>query len=236
MPTRFRLGIRIGLPAVFLIFVLILLGISLMKKPRLPRPMPRPDIANGVKEMPEFPPETVVEFQIVELKPSQRDGKTPMRVWDATYPSEFGAAHFGIAMELREVKPDEHVASTDGVLIAREDSRPDGLLSALASAHHASRSSRSLEAVGRSSKPRVREVPFQTAIFGTALTRGHGNRMLAGEFTSDTPGPWILVKIWLPAEGADIYVALNSSAGKGLFITRYYENWPDLEPFLESVL
>jgi hypothetical protein len=228
MPTHIRLSIGIGgLTAV----VLILFASNLIEKRRSP-PLPRLDIATGVN-VPEHAPETIVEFQIVELKPSQRDFMTPMRVWDATYPSVFGAAHFEIAMELREVKPDEQFTSTSGVLTARDDSRPDGLLSALARAHHASRS---LRALGESSKSRTREVPFQTVIFGTALTRGHGHRTLASEFTSDRPGPWILVKLYLPAEGADIYVALNPSTGKGLFITRYDQNWPDLEPILESVL
>jgi hypothetical protein len=154
-------------------------------------------------------------------------------VWDATYPSAYGAAHFEFAIALREPTPDDEFPGTRGVLTAREDSRPEGLLSALARAH---RAARSLQAIGESSKSRAREVPFEAVVFGTALTRGRGSRILAGEFTSDRAGPWILVKIWLPAEGADIYVALNPSASKGLFMSRYDENWPDLEPFLESVL
>ena len=79
-------------------------------------------------------------------------------------------------------------------------------------------------------------MPFQTAIFGIDLTHGRGTRMLASEFTSDRPGPWILVKLFLPAEGAEIYVALNSAERRGLFMTRYEDSWPDLEPLLESVL
>jgi hypothetical protein len=230
MTTRVRLGIGVGIGIGLIAVVAIFLASRPIEKPR--KPLPRLDIATGVN-VPEHAPDTIVEFQIVELKPSQRDGMTPMRVWEATYPSASGAAHFEIAMELREVKSDEQFASMRGVLTAREDSRPDGLLSALARAH---RTSRLVRAPGASAKPRAREVPFETAIFGTALTRGHGKRTLASEFTSDTPGPWILVKIFLPAEGADIYVALNPSAGKGLFMSRHDENWPDLEPILESVL
>jgi hypothetical protein len=41
----------------------------------------------------------------------------------------------------------------------------------------------------------------------------------------------------IPARrGADLYLALNPSAGVGLFISRYDENWRELEPVLESVL
>jgi len=186
-----------------------------------------------VQSRSEEAPESIVEFEIVELKPVQRDGGRPMRVWDVKYPSASGTAHFKIAMELAEPESDMDFPSTRGVLTACEDSRPDGLLAALASAHNASRSVR---AEGEGGTPRVREVAFEPAMFGSTLTRGRGERILAGEFTSDRPGPWILVKIFFEAEGAEIYLALNSSEGKGLFMSRYDENWPDLEPFLASVL
>jgi hypothetical protein len=173
MSTRIRLGIGIGLIAV----VLVLIAGRLFRMPWSTQPGMNTYLLRSEEE-----PESFVEFRIVELKPSQRDGGMPMRLWDATYPSASGAAHFEFAIALREPTPDDEFPGTRGVLTAREDSSPEGLLSALAGAHHAERA---LRAIGESSKSRTREVPFEAAVFGTALTRGSGSRILAGEFTSD---------------------------------------------------
>lgn len=229
---RMNTRISIGLAVVFL---LLIVG-SVIKVARSSQPSPQA-VATGLAvkhglAMPGDHPEAIVEFQIVEMKPARREGVS-MRVWDATYPSISGTAHFEIAIELRDPMHGEQFASTRGVLTAREDSRPEALLSALARAHSASRS---LRAIGAPSKTRAREVELVTSILGMGVTRGPGSYVLAGEFTTDKPGPWIVVKLFLPAEDAEIYVALDPSAGKGLFMTRDEECWPDLEPLLESVL
>jgi hypothetical protein len=58
---------------------------------------------------------------------------------------------------------------------------------------------------------------------------------LAGEFTSRPAGPWIVTKVFFPAEAAELFIAINPSANIGLFVPKDDENWKALEPVLALV-
>jgi hypothetical protein len=178
----------------------------------------RPGIA-----MPGDDPAALVEFSCVET--ANRDASA--RSWEATFPGRSGTAHFDIVMEVRAPRPGDQHAFTKGSFRARQDSKPDDLLKALARAHHATRRVRN--------EPRARDVSFSTAILGMALSRGRGTDILAGEFTSKPQGPWIVAKIFLPPADAEIFVAVDPSARVGLFLPKDDEYWGDLEPVLASV-
>ena len=174
--------------------------------------------------MPGENPDALVEFSATE-RPS---ADASLRTWEARFVGRSGTAHFDIVVEVRAAPAAEAFSSTRGSFRARDDSRPGDLLRALARAHHGSRRAK---ATGR-----VRAVSFEAALLGLALSRRRGPDVVAGEFTSNPPGPWIVAKIFLPPEDAEIFVALNTSAGVGLFVPKDDEYWPDLEPVLASVL
>jgi hypothetical protein len=174
--------------------------------------------------MPGDDPAPLVEFAVVEVSTSGAGA----RRWAATFAGRSGTARFDIDMELRAPEPGDQFAFTRGSFRAREGSTAEDLVSALARAHHAVRYAKST--------PRVAAVSFITAILGRELSRGSGADVLAGEFTSNPKGPWIVAKLFLPPEDAEIIVALNPPAGVGLFVPKDDEYWRDLEPVLASVL
>ena len=174
--------------------------------------------------MPGDDPASIIEFSSVEMPACESN----MRCWEARFAGPSGTAHFDVLMEVREPRGDEEFAFTRGLLRSREDSRAGDLLTALARAH---KGFRRLGAVAR-----VATVPFDTAILGLTLSRGNGTDVLAGEFTSNPVGPWIVAKVFLPAEGAELFIAINPSGSVGLFLSKDPEYWIDLEPVLASVL
>jgi hypothetical protein len=174
--------------------------------------------------MPGEDPSALVEFAVIEMPSSD----TEVRSWEASFPGRSGTAHFEIIMEVRAPQSSEEFAFTRGSFRASEGSKADDLLLALARAHHSSRHEKGA--------PRVGAVNFVTALMGRELSRGRGSDVIAGEFTSNPKGPWIVAKIFLPPDDAEIFVALNPSAGMGLFVPKDDEYWRDLEPVLASVL
>jgi hypothetical protein len=155
-------------------------------------------------------------------------GEPDVRRWEARFRGPAGTAHFDIVLRVAAPEPGERFAFTRGSLRAREDSRADDLLAALARAHH---SVRRVKAAAR-----VTSLNVDTAILGQALSRGRGSDVLAGEFTSNPAGPWIVVKIFFTGQDAEMFIAFNPSANAGLFLPKDDEYWPDLEPLLASVL
>jgi hypothetical protein len=174
--------------------------------------------------MPGDDPAALVEFAIVEASAPD----VAARRWEARFAGPSGTARFDIDLELRAPESRAEFAFTRGSFRARDGSKAEDLLSALAQAHHVARLA--------ARTPRVAAVSFVTAILGRELSRGRGTDVLAGEFTSNPKGPWIVAKLFLPPEDAEIFVAVNPSAGVGLFVPKDDEYWRDLEPVLASVL
>jgi hypothetical protein len=59
------------------------------------------------------------------------------------------------------------------------------------------------------------ELSVDAAILGRNLSRGTGETILAGGFTSDRPGDWIAVKVFVAGGEGEFYVNVNPVQGVG---------------------
>jgi hypothetical protein len=73
---------------------------------------------------------------------------------------------------------------------------------------------------------RTNVVPFTAAILGTNLVHAHGTNMIAGDFTSDAPGHWIVAKIFF--DEYEFYLALNPVESIGMISRKEPENGPEI--------
>ncbi len=66
----------------------------------------------------------------------------------------------------------------------------------------------------------VQTLPFGAAVLGQKLSRGPGKDAIAGEFTSDPAGGWIVTKLFLGEGEGEVFLALDPEAGWGQFIMK----------------
>ena len=179
---------------------------------------------DGGLVMPGDDPTAIIESSLSEI-PS---GEVGVQRWHSQFAGRSGTAKFDILMEVRDPRAGEEYAFTRGSFVAHEGSNAEELLAILARAHHGTRHPKAVA--------RQTSASFATAILGRTLSRGRGTDVLAGEFTPNPPGRWIVAKIFLPPEDAEMFVAINATDGTGLLIPKDDEYWNDLEPVLASVL
>jgi len=92
----------------------------------------------------------------------------------------------------------------------------------------------------------LQRLDITAAVLGQSLSHGPGKDVLAGEFTSQPAGDWIVLKLFLDTpdgattdklgEPAELFLALNPVAGRGWFLAKDPEYWPELNRVLATVL
>jgi len=173
-----------------------------------------------------------VEFRIKEARSADS-----LRVFEAEYLGDSTVARFAIAF--RPIpKSSGELSFLKVAVLSRPNSNSRDLLRALARIHDSS---------ARSTKPgRLQRLDITAAVLGQSLSHGPGKDVLAGEFTSQPAGDWIVLKLFLDTpdgattdklgEPAELFLALNPVAGRGWFLTKDPEYWPELNRVLATVL
>jgi len=144
-------------------------------------------------------------------------GAVPLRIADAeplpesepgsqTWLATCGAERFLIDLTLPAEDPTEPLSFTTGQLCRFQGAGASACLESIAKA---------LEA-GKVEPPqeRVDCLPIQAAILGRNLSRGIGNSVQAGAFTSDRPGTWIATKVFVADGEGELYLNLSPDTGE----------------------
>jgi hypothetical protein len=155
----------------------------------------------------------------------------PERSFNIEYTGGADTPRFAFRYNPKAPPNDSPFVITRGALSSRAGSRPATLLRALAQAHGAVPEVHTVTRVDR--------LEVDVALLGEHLTRGRGNHVIAGEFTDDSPGPWIVTKLFVPSSGeepAEIFLALNPDERRAEFLVKDTEYWPLLARSLASVL
>ena len=186
-------------------------------KPALPRLLPR---SQG---------SPVVGFAVIET-PVVRPGD---RAFELIYVRDARPTRVRLSYRSVPVPADPPFASTSVTLAHQDSSDARPLLEALARAHGAS-----LDAAPVAP---VKQLVLEAALFGETLApRADGGSVVAGAFTRDVAEPWIVLKLFLPAsandEAGELFVALNPSEHKGVFLVKDPASWPMIERAFMSVL
>ena len=178
--------------------------------------------------VPGQPLDDAVRFTVKETSPA---GATE-RTFEAEFRGNGDLARFGFAFVPKPIPESGPAAFTTGTLSSRAGSQTSALIFALARAHEASS--------GTITLVRQATVPLDVAYFGDSLQMGPGGgTVIAGAFTTMPPGPWIVLKLFVPNDGeepGELFLALNPEHGEGLFLVKDPEYWPLLELTLASVL
>jgi hypothetical protein len=154
------------------------------------------------------------------------------RTFEAEYRGGGEVARFGFSFVPKPVPADGPAAFTTGRVSSRAGSHTSGLMFALAQAHGAR--------AGKVNASRRSALDVDVGFFGDKLHRGAGaGSVIAGAFSSEPLGSWIVVKLFVPTDGdepGELFLALNPEHGEGLFLVKDPEYWGLLENPLWSVL
>lgn len=144
-------------------------------------------------------------------------GSVPLRITTAeplpksepgsqTWLATCGAERFLIGLTLPAEDPNEPISFTTGRLCRFQGAGASACLDSIAKA---------LEA-GKVGPPRERVdcLPFQAAILGRNLSRGGGESVHAGAFTSDRPGTWTATKVFVADGEGELYLNLSPDTGE----------------------
>jgi hypothetical protein len=145
-------------------------------------------------------------FQIKEIS-SQAEGDGFNKVWLASASRNDKAAKFRIELSLKRPPAGSPFAFSKGVLMREPDSDGTWLLKEIGKVLGANSIPTKADTVDR--------LEIDTAILGTSLSRGEGADQFAGSFTSDPPGDWLAVKVFVAEGGGEFYVNLNPALGQG---------------------
>jgi hypothetical protein len=173
-----------------------------------------------------------VEFRVRETRATDS-----MRVFEAEYPVDRPIARFAISFR-SFAQESSDMPVVKAALMARPGSDARGLLQALARLHGGQARSTS----GR----RLAQIDVTAAVLGQGLSHGPGTNVIAGEFTDQPKGDWLVLKLFLDTadgattekigEPAELFVALNGVTGEGWFLVKDPEYWPELNRVLALVL
>ncbi|HSR66857.1 MAG TPA: hypothetical protein VLU25_02855 [Acidobacteriota bacterium] len=149
-------------------------------------------------------------FSLTEVASKEASGGT-LKTWRAVSRST-GEESFAFRLEmlLKPLQGEIPMAFSQGAIIREPDADGRDFLKEIARAIEA-------EADIPSHPERVDRLEFSTAILGTSLRRNVGDDLVAGRFTSTKPGDWIVFKLFLGEEEAEVYLNINPVSGEGEF-------------------
>ena len=146
------------------------------------------------------------------------DGSRRFRIGFADQ-DEAAPVIFDFEYQPKAVPAGQVAAMVSGTLSHHSDVPPDAFLAALAEVHGVS--------VAMYDLPAKRKITLDVALFGEALHLGNGKQQIAGLFTSDSIGSWMVAKLFMPfasdappgeeaEEHSEIFLALNLKEGYGV--------------------
>jgi hypothetical protein len=151
----------------------------------------------------------VVGFELIRLTPS--DGET--HAWLARYPTQPSAVEFEIRMRVAEPAGSSPFAQGSVLFRRVAGTSGAGFLRDLARAL-------SLPGVPPPPGPPFEELRCEVSFMGSRLTRGDGADVIAGSFTAQPPGDWIVGKVFFAGGDGEIFLAVNPAAGRGEFLAK----------------
>jgi hypothetical protein len=147
--------------------------------------------------------EDFVAFKLSEIS-KKTLGDTQQFVWLATHDSVKGRAQFLISMEIKRPTGNALFTFSRGSIEHVQGSQPTEFLRQLAAALGAEKPKVLKQSASR--------LPFSVAILGT--NQSHD---LGGSFSDNPPGSWIVTKIFLANDQAEVYLNLDPRGGIGEF-------------------
>ena len=173
----------------------------------------------------------------VEFRVSEPQSPDSLRLLEAEYSAGGRVARFAFTFHALPLASSDISFIRVG-LLSRPSSDPSALLAALAHLHGGSLNSKK--------PPRLSRLDITAGVLGQSLSHGPGKDVIAGEFSTDPRGDWLVLKLFLDTpdgattakigEPAEIFVALNPAAGRGWFLAKDPEYWPELNRVLATVL
>ena len=128
-------------------------------------------------------------------------------IWLATAARGTKSAHFRIELLLKPQKVGQLFDFTKGALIREEESDGTWFLTELSEVLGATIAPQKVSPAAR--------LEFDASVLGTSLTRQSGPDQFAGMFTSNPPGNWIAIKIFVANGDGEFFLNLNSTDGRG---------------------
>jgi hypothetical protein len=177
---------------------------------------------------PSFTPGPGVVLRASEVPSGQDSGRTFLLTYDAQEPVN----RFRFFYTPKAPSGDSPFVITRGALETDSGSNT-ALLAALAAMHG-----------GRPPAPsstRVAHMTIDVAVLGERLARQAGEHLIAGEFTDEVPGSWLVTKLFLPAAAEDeeqpeVFLVIDADGGRAEFLMKDPEYWPALGERLATVL
>ena len=181
-------------------------------------------------------PSSVVGLGVNEL-PSSAPGQ---RLFELVYDRGAGVTQLRFSYVPKPVGADAPASFTRASLYRQPPSQAEPLLEALARAHAARRTPRPVEP--------LEHLDCEAALFGERLSMEKGQNVIAGAFTNDPAGSWIVLKLFIPPssgraafeedeqEPAELFLALDPVSHQAVFLAKDPEYWPALERELSRVL
>jgi len=173
-----------------------------------------------------------VEFRVKEARSSDS-----IRLFEAEYSAGGAIARF--AFTFRALPPAcDDISFVKLAILSRPGSDASRLLGALAQLHG--------DSVIAKKPVRLLRLDITAGVLGQSLSHGSGKDVIAGEFSTAPRGDWVVLKLFLDTpdgattdkigEPAEIFLALNPAAGRGWFLAKDPEYWPELNRVLATVL
>jgi len=148
-----------------------------------------------------------VFFRIARID-TKSEKESNLNRWLATHEKDGKIAKFQIELTLKPISTDSPFTITTGAFYREADSNASIFLAELAKALEAKKID--------SSGSKTDKLIFPVAIIGINLSRGKGKDLLAGAFTSDPRGDWIVTKVFVAEDGeSEFYLHLNPVLGIG---------------------
>ena len=145
-------------------------------------------------------------FQIKEIaSQAQEDGVN--KVWLASASRNDKVAKFRIELLLNSPPAGSPFVFSKGVLVREPNSDGTLLLNEIGKMLGAKSIPTKADTLDR--------LEIDTAILGTSLHRGEGADQFAGSFTSNPPGDWLAVKVFVAGGEGEFYLNLNPAQAQG---------------------
>jgi hypothetical protein len=173
----------------------------------------------------------------VEFRVKETAAQNATRHFDAEYSAGGAVARFAVEFRMPGAGSGD-MPVVRAAIIAHPGSDCRALLQALARLHSGS--------VARTAPRRLRRIDITAGILGQSLSHGPGANVIAGEFSTRPRGDWLVLKLFLDTpdgattakigEPAELFVAINPVEGRGWFLVKDPEYWPEVNRVLATVL
>ena len=183
---------------------------------------PAPDLTSGVVRL--------KAHEVATQHPDQRS-------FDLAFSDGSAESRVRFSVTPKDVPADQPAAFTKAMLTRLPGSSPSPLLGALAAAHGGN--------IPSQTPTPIDSEAIDVAFFGAQLSVGASARWnVAGAFTNEPPGDWLVVKLFVPGtpavpdadEPGELFLAVNSTTGEAMFLVKDPDYWPQLASGFGGIL